>query len=272
MEPVYTTVIGAARVLFAAQGLKFTVRGPGERPAHRGCRLRDQPHRLHGLHVCRVRRLPRGSPRAVHGQGVDLAPPRRGAADARDEAHPRRPRGGGRVLPGRRGRPQAGEIVGVFPEATISRSFELKDFKSGTIRMAQAAGVPVLPVTIWGSQRVWTKGHPKRLGRTNTPIYHHRGRADRGRQGLRGGRGGQRPAPRADDGPAARRPGRLPARSVRTSGTSCPSGSAARRPPSRRPTRWTRRRSGAGGEPLPRSRCGCPVGAEVGAGSGLGRG
>jgi 1-acyl-sn-glycerol-3-phosphate acyltransferase len=63
-----------------------------------------------------------------------------------------------------------GEIVGVFPEATISRSFELKGFKSGAVRMAQAAGVPVLPMVIWGSQRVWTKGHPKRLGRTNVPI------------------------------------------------------------------------------------------------------
>ena len=31
---------------------------------------------------------------------------------------------------------KAGEIVGVFPEATISRSFELKEFKSGTVRMA----------------------------------------------------------------------------------------------------------------------------------------
>ncbi len=28
----------------------------------------------------------------------------------------------------------------------------------------------MLPMIIWGSQRVWTKGHPKRLGRTNTPI------------------------------------------------------------------------------------------------------
>jgi 1-acyl-sn-glycerol-3-phosphate acyltransferase len=36
--------------------------------------------------------------------------------------------------------------------------------------MAQAASVPVLPMIIWGSQRVWTKGHPKRLGRTNVPI------------------------------------------------------------------------------------------------------
>jgi 1-acyl-sn-glycerol-3-phosphate acyltransferase len=65
---------------------------------------------------------------------------------------------------------KAGEIVGVFPEATISRSFELKGFKSGAVRMAQAAGVPVLPMIIWGSQRVWTKGYPKRLGRTKVPI------------------------------------------------------------------------------------------------------
>ena len=65
---------------------------------------------------------------------------------------------------------KAGEIVGVFPEATISRAFELKDFKSGAVRMAQAADVPLIPMAIWGSQRVWTKGHPKRLGRTNIPI------------------------------------------------------------------------------------------------------
>ncbi len=63
-----------------------------------------------------------------------------------------------------------GELVGVFPEATISRSFELKAFKSGAARMAAEAGVPLLPVVIWGSQRVWTKGVPKRLGRTRTPI------------------------------------------------------------------------------------------------------
>jgi 1-acyl-sn-glycerol-3-phosphate acyltransferase len=65
---------------------------------------------------------------------------------------------------------RSGEIVGVFPEATISRSFELKDFKSGAARMAAEAGVPVVPVVIWGSQRVWSKGQPRRLGRTNIPI------------------------------------------------------------------------------------------------------
>ena len=30
--------------------------------------------------------------------------------------------------------------------------------------------MPIVPMILWGSQRVWTKGKPKRLGRTNTPI------------------------------------------------------------------------------------------------------
>ena len=58
---------------------------------------------------------------------------------------------------------RAGEIVGVFPEATMSRSFELKEFKPGAVKMAQVAGVPVLPTTIWGAQRVWTKSLPKHM-------------------------------------------------------------------------------------------------------------
>jgi 1-acyl-sn-glycerol-3-phosphate acyltransferase len=64
---------------------------------------------------------------------------------------------------------RAGEIVGVFPEATISQSYELKDFKTGAVRMARDAGVPLLPCVIWGSQRVFTKGRPKDLTR-GTPI------------------------------------------------------------------------------------------------------
>jgi hypothetical protein len=58
-----------------------------------------------------------------------------------------------------------GEIVGIFPEATISRSFELKDFKSGAARLAQAAGVPLLPTVVWGSQRLMTKGRPRDFSR-----------------------------------------------------------------------------------------------------------
>jgi 1-acyl-sn-glycerol-3-phosphate acyltransferase len=63
-----------------------------------------------------------------------------------------------------------GELVGVYPEATISRSFEIKGFKSGATRMAVEAGVPIVPVIVWGAQRIWTKGHPKKLFRPNVPI------------------------------------------------------------------------------------------------------
>lgn len=63
-----------------------------------------------------------------------------------------------------------GEVVGVFPEATISRSFTLKDFKSGAARLATEAGVPLIPMALWGTQRLWTKGRPRNLGRTHTPI------------------------------------------------------------------------------------------------------
>ncbi|WDZ84927.1 lysophospholipid acyltransferase family protein [Micromonospora cathayae] len=62
-----------------------------------------------------------------------------------------------------------GEVVGVFPEATISRSFTVKSLKTGTVRMAQEAGVPVLPVALWGGQRIWTKDRKPTLTR-HVPI------------------------------------------------------------------------------------------------------
>lgn len=63
-----------------------------------------------------------------------------------------------------------GELVGVYPEATISRSFELKDFKTGAARMAIDADVPIVPLIVWGAQRIWTKDHPRNVGRAKIPI------------------------------------------------------------------------------------------------------
>lgn len=65
---------------------------------------------------------------------------------------------------------RAGEIVGVYPEATISRSFELKEFKTGAARMALDADVPIVPLIVWGAQRIWTKDQPKALGRKKIPV------------------------------------------------------------------------------------------------------
>jgi len=170
MELVYTPVIGVARAYFAAQGLKFTVTGAHNIPTSGGAVLMINhlsyfDFAYAGLAAVPSKRLVRfmakeevfhhkiSAPlmRGMHHIAVDRTA---GAASFRTAVNALR----------------AGEIVGVFPEATISRSFELKGFKSGAVRMAQAAGVPVVPMIIWGSQRVWTKGHPKRLGRTNVPI------------------------------------------------------------------------------------------------------
>ncbi|MEH3032652.1 MAG: lysophospholipid acyltransferase family protein [Aeromicrobium erythreum] len=48
----------------------------------------------------------------------------------------------------------AGEVVGVFPEATISRSWRLKPFRPGAAGLALTRDVPVVPCIVWGSQRV----------------------------------------------------------------------------------------------------------------------
>jgi 1-acyl-sn-glycerol-3-phosphate acyltransferase len=169
-EPVYRPVIGFARVLFAAEGLRFSIRGSEHVPRSGGAvmvinHISYLDFAYAGLAARPAGRLVRfmakqevfdhrvSGPlmRGMHHIPVDRdagAGSYRRAVDA----------------------VRAGEIVGVFPEATISRSFELKDFKAGAVRMAAEAGAPLLPTVIWGSQRVWTKDHSKRLGRTRVPV------------------------------------------------------------------------------------------------------
>lgn len=62
-----------------------------------------------------------------------------------------------------------GDLVAVAPEQTISPSLDLLPFRSGAVRMAQAAGVPIVPVIGWGSQRFLTKGSRARLA-TRIPV------------------------------------------------------------------------------------------------------
>jgi 1-acyl-sn-glycerol-3-phosphate acyltransferase len=170
MEPVYSSVIALARGVFALQGMRFTINGVENVPAaggavmainhtgymdftYAGLAARPAGRLVRFMAKEQVFRHPVSGPlmRGMRHIPVDRDA---GAASYRAAVQALK----------------AGEIVGVFPEATISRSFELKEFKSGAVRMAAAAGVPLLPTAIWGSQRVWTKGHPKRLGRTRTPI------------------------------------------------------------------------------------------------------
>ena len=54
---------------------------------------------------------------------------------------------------------KAGELVGVFPEATMSRSFDIKEIKNGAVRMARAADVPLIPMIVFGGQRLLSYDH-----------------------------------------------------------------------------------------------------------------
>ncbi len=61
-----------------------------------------------------------------------------------------------------------GEVVGIYPEATISRSFMIKELKTGAVRIASMAGVPLIPVVHFGAHRVQTKDHERDLSRHKT--------------------------------------------------------------------------------------------------------
>ena len=169
-EVVYPAVITFARGLFAMEGLRFTVTGAENVPRAGGAVMAINhvsylDFAYAGLAAQPAKRMVRFMAKQevfVHKvsgplmRGMKHIPVDReaGAGSYRHAVEALR----------------AGEIVGVFPEATISRSFELKDFKAGAARMAAEAGVPLLPTIVWGSQRVWTKGHPKRLGRSKVAI------------------------------------------------------------------------------------------------------
>jgi len=170
MEAVYAPVVGVARALFAAQGLELTIKGSEHVPRHGGAVMAINhtgyfDFTYAGLAAVLVGRYVRFMAKKsiwlnpVAGplmRGMKHIPVDREAGQASFDA----------ALDALR----RGEVVGLFPEATISRSFELKAFKSGAARLAQEARVPLLPTTIWGSQRVWTKGHPRRLGRHGIPL------------------------------------------------------------------------------------------------------
>ena len=83
----------------------------------------------------------------------------------------------------------AGEVVGLFPEATISRSFELKDFKTGTVRMAATAERTAHPGDLVGHATDLHQGPPARpearqgdlahRGIAGTPVGKRPGRRQR---------------------------------------------------------------------------------------------
>jgi 1-acyl-sn-glycerol-3-phosphate acyltransferase len=164
-ELVYPPVIRTAKLVFKALGIRFDITGTENVPTTGGAVMAINhtgylDFTFAGLTVLPRKRLVRfmakkevfdhkvSGPlmRGMHHIAVDRA----SGAESYQAAV--------KALAG-------GEIVGVFPEATISQSFDLKEFKTGAARMAMEAGVPLLPVVIWGSQRIFTKNRKKDLRR-----------------------------------------------------------------------------------------------------------
>jgi 1-acyl-sn-glycerol-3-phosphate acyltransferase len=58
-----------------------------------------------------------------------------------------------------------GEAVGIFPEAGISTSYTVRGLMPGAVALARETGAPVLPLAIWGPQRILTAGRPVDLTR-----------------------------------------------------------------------------------------------------------
>jgi 1-acyl-sn-glycerol-3-phosphate acyltransferase len=163
MEPVYRPVIAAVQTLFLVQGTRFTITGEAHVPPSGGAVMTIN-------HTSYLDFMYAGLPAWPHRRYVRFmakksvfthrvtGPLMRGMRHIPVDRHK-----GGEAFTDAIRALRAGEIVGVFPEATMSRSFELKEFKPGAVKMAQVAGVPLLPTTIWGGQRVWTKNLPKHM-------------------------------------------------------------------------------------------------------------
>ncbi|MEU5695493.1 lysophospholipid acyltransferase family protein [Actinosynnema sp. NPDC020468] len=169
-ERVYPPVIAAAKLLFRVLDLRITVDGAQHVPTTGGAVLASNhvsylDFVFAGFGAQPARRLVRFMAKdsvfrnRVSGplmRGMHHIPVDRSAGQASYQ----------QALTALR----AGEVVGIFPEATISRSFRVKDIKSGATRLAAEAGVPLLPVALWGTQRLWTKGRPRHLTQRHVPV------------------------------------------------------------------------------------------------------
>ncbi|MBM7614907.1 lysophospholipid acyltransferase family protein [Alkaliphilus hydrothermalis] len=64
---------------------------------------------------------------------------------------------------------KSGQSMVIFPEGTRSKGKEMQPFKPGSLRLAQKAGTPVVPVTISGSYRLM-EGNNNRIKPAHVKI------------------------------------------------------------------------------------------------------
>jgi 1-acyl-sn-glycerol-3-phosphate acyltransferase len=170
MELVYPPVIGFVKTMFRVLDLKITIDGAEHIPATGGAVLASNHASYLDFIFCGLGAQPRKrlvrfmAKKSVFDHRVS-GPLMRGMRhipvdrDAGTAAF----RQAVRAL-------TDGEVVGVFPEATISESFTVKELKSGAARLARSAKVPLIPMVVWGPHRLWTKGHKKDLTKRHVPV------------------------------------------------------------------------------------------------------
>lgn len=173
MEPVYGTVIQIARLVWRVQGLKFTVTGVENLPRTGGAVIAINHTSYFDFTFAGLPAYRQGLGRKVRFMAKkEVFDHKVTGPIMRSLRHIEVDRQSGAASFEEACRKLAeGEFVGVYPEATISRSFEIKEFKSGAARMAIAANVPIVPHIVWGAQRIWTKDHPKKMWRPKVPIH-----------------------------------------------------------------------------------------------------
>src|SRR6202167_339644 len=172
VEPVYGTIIKVARLTWRVQGLRFTVTGVENLPATGGAVIAINHTGYMDFTFAGIPAFQQGLGRKVRFMATQevfdhkiTGPLMRGCRHIPvDRAS------GAASFDAAVQALKTGELVGVYPEATISRSFEIKEFKSGAARMAIAAHVPIVAHIVWGAQRIWTKDHPKKLAGLKVPI------------------------------------------------------------------------------------------------------
>jgi 1-acyl-sn-glycerol-3-phosphate acyltransferase len=163
VELVYPGAAGAARLVFRALGLRIDVDGAGHVPTVgpvvlAGNHVSFLDFTLVGLAAAprHVRFLTRDDVfghwaagpllRAMRHVPVDRAAPAAAYLTSR------------RLL-------AAGEAVGVFPEAGISQAYDVRELMPGAVALAAETGAPLVPVAIWGPQRIATARRPLDLHR-----------------------------------------------------------------------------------------------------------
>ncbi len=56
---------------------------------------------------------------------------------------------------------EEGEAICAFPEAGVSHSFTVRPLMRGAVALARATGAALVPVAMWGTQRIFSVGDPK---------------------------------------------------------------------------------------------------------------